>query len=243
MTSYGFERWTTRRALPLLLAVALGTSACTSTQARLWSWGLPGFGQEASVKSVEQRQQLLDAKLQVDGEEYRFLFPGSYECTQVVKPGNVVDYGDYGLLPRVRSADGRCDPIGVLSLEKWAVRHRRAMTPANREAEVTFEEFYRDDDVVLVRGTFHFAHWVVLRQTRGGGLDEARKIVRQTPVIAVIPNRPECQKALSAGRAKAEYYEEGAPYRLVSEGDVCLVLGMAKSYQPPRKLPGGQVVD
>jgi hypothetical protein len=239
MTARGFEG----RALPALLAVALCASACASTRARFWSWGLPGFGQEASVSSVEQRQQYLDAHLQVEGEDYRFLFPGSYDCTQVVKAGNVIDYGDYGLLPRVRSAEGRCDPIGVLSLEKWAVHHRRAMTPANRESEVTFEEFYRDDDVVLVRGTFHFAHWVVLRQTRGGGLDEARSVVRQAPVIAVIPNRPECQKALSAGKAKAEYHEEGAPYRLVSGSDVCLVLGMAKSYQPPRKLTGGQVVE
>ena len=226
--------------ISILIACALLLAGCTWTRSALWSTGLTG--ESAEVTTVEKRRQYLDATLKLEDESLRFFFPASYDCTQMIKPGQTVEFGDIGLLPAVRRGNLRCDPVGVLSLEQWAQRHGRAMTPSNKQADVSFEVFYRDDDMAFARGHFQFAHLVELRDTRGVGAGGQELTLRSDiPVVAVIPNSPECQSALEAGQAQAQFSEQGPPYTLVSGDDRCAILGMVRVFQHKEPMKGSPV--
>lgn len=225
----------------ILVACALLLAGCNWTRSALWSTGLTG--ESAEITAVEKRDTYLDATLKFDAETLRFFFPGTYDCTQVIKTGQTVEFGDTGLLPAVRSNNVRCDPVGVLSLEQWATRHGREMTPRNKKEDVTFEVFFRDDDMAFARGRFQFAHLVALGDSRGGGAGGDDLTIRSdVPVVAVIPNTPECQAALAAGQAEAHFSEQGPPYTLVSGEDRCAILGMVRTYQSRKPIRGGQTV-
>ncbi len=225
----------------ILVACAVLLAGCTWTRSALWSSGLTG--ESAEITAVEKRKRYLDATLKLDAETLRFFFPANYDCTQIIQPGQTVDFGDIGLLPAVRSGNKRCDPVGVLSLEQWAARHGREMTPKNKQEEVTFEVFYRDDELAFARGRFQFAHLAEMRDTRGAGAGGQDLVLRsEIPVVAVIPNSPECQAALAAGRAEARFSEQGPPYTLVSGEDRCAILGMVRTFQSRKPIRGGQTV-
>ena len=121
---------TINRVLPALVLIGIITTACTATRTTLWSWKMPGIGEEGTVQNVTKRSTYLDATLKVKEHEYRFLFPGGYRCTQVIKPGATIEYTSFGHIPAVRGSEGDCDPIGILSLKEWVNQHRSQMTPA-----------------------------------------------------------------------------------------------------------------
>jgi hypothetical protein len=222
-------------------ACVLVLAGCAWSRAKLWSAGLTG--ESAEVTAVSKRDLYLDATLDVGGEPYRFFFPSSYDCTQIVAQGNSVEYAEIGLLPAVQKGGKRCDPVGVLSLEQWATRHGREMTPEKRETEVDFEVSYRDEEVIFARGEFRFARFVELRERTGGGggYGDTHALARATPVIAVLPNTPECEAAIAVGHAKSVFSEQGAPYTLVRDAHRCEVLGMVRVYQTRDALTGPQV--
>ncbi len=78
---------TARRVQIALLVCGLIVTGCQATKMRLWSWQMPGIGEAGEVLSVTKRASYLDATLKVQDQDYRFLFPGGYECTQVIKAG------------------------------------------------------------------------------------------------------------------------------------------------------------
>jgi hypothetical protein len=232
------------RVLPALVLIGIMTTACTATRTTLWSWKMPGIGEEGTVQNVTKRSTYLDATLKVEEHEYRFLFPGGYRCTQVIKPGATIEYTSFGHIPAVRGSEGDCDPIGILSLKEWVNQHRAQMTPARTKAEVSFKVFYRDDDVAFARGEFEFARPVTFREKRGAGLERPLSIRKRIGVIAVIPNTPECQQPLADGKATAEFQPDAeAPYQLLSGADVCPILGLARTFDPPTRSGGGTKFD
>ncbi len=243
MTGVSLEPLKTARRVPIaLLVCGLIATGCQATKMRLWSWQMPGIGQVGEVQSVTKRASYLDATLKVQGQDYRFLFPGGYVCTQVIKAGAEIEYATFGHIPAVRGSQGSCDPIGILSLKKWVTLHPKAMTPARtRPHEVDFKLFYRDDDVVLVRGQFEFARRVLLRE-RGGSGTKSLSVRKNIPVIAIVPNVPECAKLLADGKAMGTFSaDEAAPYRLLADPDVCPIIGFARVFQAERPVGAGRV--
>ncbi len=232
----------TARRVPLaLLVCGLIATGCQATKMRLWSWQIPGIGETGEVQSVTKRASYLDATLKVQGQDYRFLFPGGYVCTQVIKAGAKIEYATFGHIPAVRGSQGSCDPIGILSLKKWVTLHPKAMTPARSDPhEVDFKLFYRDDDVALVRGQFQFARRVLLRE-RGGSGTKSLSVRKNIPVIAIVPNAPECAKLLADGKAMGTFSaDEAAPYRLLADPDVCPIIGFARVFQAERPVGAGR---
>lgn len=225
----------------VLLVTGLIATGCQATKMTLWSWKMPGIGTRGEVLSVTKRATYLDATLKVESQEYRFLFPGRYECTQVIQTGASIEYASFRHLPAVRSSEGSCDPIGILSLKVWVERHRAQMTPARSGHDVSFDVFYRDDEVSLARGEFEFARPVAFRHRRGAGRETSLSLEKNINVIAVIPNQPECEKQLTEGKARAEFHpEQGDPYQLVSGADVCPVLGFARGFQAEKPVGAGR---
>ena len=232
---------TARRVQIALLVCGLIATGCQATKMRLWSWETPGIGQAGEVQSVTKRASYLDATLKVQDQDYRFLFPGGYECTQVIKAGAEIEYAAFGHIPAVRGSQGSCDPIGILSLKKWVTLHPKATTPeVTSPHEVEFKLFYRDDDVALVRGQFQFARRVVLRE-RGARGTKSLSVRKNIPVIAILPNAPECEKLLADGKAMGTFSaDEAAPYRLLADPDVCPIIGFARVFQVERPVGAGR---
>ncbi len=242
MTGVSLEPLKTARRVPIaLLVCGLIATGCQATKMRLWSWQMPGIGQAGEVQSVTKRASYLDATLKVQGQDYRFLFPGRYVCTQVVKAGAEIEYATFGHIPAVRGSQGSCDPVGILSLKKWVTLHPKAMTPARTDPhEVDFKLFYRDDDVALVRGQFEFARRLLLRE-RGGSGTKSLSVRKNIPVIAIVPNAPECAKLLADGKAMGTFSaDEAAPYRLLADPDVCPIIGFARVFQVERPVGAGR---
>jgi hypothetical protein len=214
---------------------------CTTTKRRLWSWYIPGFGQSATVSEVSKRANYLDATLVFEkGEPLRFLFPGHYTCTQVIQDERKVEFLSAPLASAVRGPEGRCDPVGILSLDVYARRHPRKIEPAERSRDVSFRVVYRDDDVAFVQGQYRFARPVAMANWRGSGLESDVSVGRTAEVLAIVPNAPECAEQLDAGKARAEFHEEGTPFRLIAGDQVCPVLGFARVYQPKPSLGGAR---
>ena len=97
--------------------------------------------------------------------------------------------------------------------------------------------------MVFARGDFRFAHLSAIRERQGGGAGytDDYTIRRNVPVIAVLPNVPDCQSAIAAGQARAVFADEGPPYTLISGDDRCEVLGLVLVFQTKDALMGGQV--
>jgi hypothetical protein len=121
-------------------------------------------------------------------------------------------------------------------------RPSRNGDPASDTRDVSFEVFYQDDEIALVRGEFYnFARWVVFREARGGGLGESRSVRKQVPVVVAVPNRPECKTALAEGKATARFRpSEGNPFQLTSGSEVCPILGFARVFQAPTPVGTGR---
>ena len=231
-------------AVAALAAAALLITGCASTKMQWWSWEMPGVGQEAEIERVTKRGSYLDATLNVEGEKLRFFFPSGYTCTQVIKPGATVDYIAALPGPGVRSSDGRCDPVGILSLAEWLKRYPREMTPGQPGREINFEVFYRDKDVALARGQFHFKGYRVVRELRPSGFQRSIAVRKTIRVIGVIPNSPECQKPLADGAATAEFHpDDPNPFQLRSGQEVCPLLGLTRTFEVPRPIGAGKRID
>ena len=203
---------------------------------------MPAIGTVGEVESVTKRASYLDATLKVQGRDYRFLFPGGYKCTQVIKQGAKIEYASFGHIPAVRGSEGSCDPIGILSLKEWVALYPNEMTPARTGPhEVNFKVFYRDDEVAIVRGQFEFARRVALRE-RGARGTKSLSVCKQIPVLAIVPNAPECEKPLTDGKAMGAFSaDEAAPYRLLADPDVCPIIGFARVFEAEKPVGAGRV--
>jgi hypothetical protein len=155
-----------------------------------------------------------------------------------------VDYVAVRPGPGVRNVEGRCDPVGILSLAEWVKRYPSHLTPAEPVRDISFEVFYTDDDVALARGEFHFKGYRMVQQLQPSVRGRTTAITKEIKVIGVIPNTPECQKSIQEGKATAEFHPDtDQPFQLRSGDDVCPLLGLARTFEVPRPVGSGKRVD
>ena len=82
----------------------------------------------------------------------------------------------------------------------------------------------------------------MFRKTRGAGLDKSLEVRKSIPILAIIPNTPECEKPLTEGKAMAEFHpDEGEPFRLLADPYVCPVLGFARGIEIEKAVGAGRI--
>ena len=129
-------------------------------------------------------------------------------------PGRV-EYTREGKVGDVLRGVTHCQAVGIASLEIWRDRASRPLSaalPAGDEA--TFNPFYVDAGVILVRGSFPQATRIGWRPT--------------DDVVAMLPRNPACDAVAAAGAGKMAFWEMGAPAFAISVGDHhCAITGLA----------------
>jgi hypothetical protein len=156
------------------------------------------------VTSVSQRGGYLDARLS-GKPDLRFLFPSGPACAAVLEPEARVEYsarGRYGELNPAEPGGDPCIPMGVADLEFWRDKGPRptvfggTTSPLPRRP-ARFQEIWRDDAEIFLRGRFPLASWV------GFG--------RADDLVAVVPNSRTCRSLIADGHGTLEYRFTGRP--------------------------------
>jgi hypothetical protein len=179
---------------------------------------LPGSATATEVTEVQRRNGYLDASL---GDQ-RFFFPADETCVAVISTGARVQYVESGVLGVVEGEAGRCEPVGVGSLEIWRSKKPREVTrrSTNLRAQIVYREIYRDDDVALLRGRFPLA---------------SRARLRGDDVVAVISAEEPCLEGVGSDEqlGTMEYRQAGRdPFRALLGGRQCPILGFATPLGP-----------
>lgn len=175
---------------------------------------LPGMRQSAQVTSLQERGRLLDARLESEDFNLRFLFEDNDDCRELLRVGAEVQYAFVGPFGKVRGEDVTCEPIGVLSLAQWRDRKPRPSVPPLPRAQANFRQIYVDEELVFVRGRFPLASLVDFQGTED--------------LIAAVPRIPACEDPLEGGVASMEYMASGPDaFRLVSPEGTCPIEGLA----------------
>jgi hypothetical protein len=199
--------------------VGLGMSAllaCAADQP-IGFLRLPGSGTDTEVTKVHERGGYLDATL---GSQ-RFMFPADEGCVAVISEGARVRYLETGVLGMVESEAGRCEPIGVGSLETWRSNaSRKANDRPNPRAQIVFREIFRDDHVAFLRGRFPLAN---------------RARLRGDDIVAVISAEEPCLEGVGSERQTGtmEFRQAGPrPFRAFLGGRQCPILAFARPLGP-----------
>jgi len=205
-------------ARPLAIVLLIALAGCNRA---LSMGGLPFLGSAARVGSVVARGGYLDAPIVDARGQLRFLFPDTPECRAVVVAEAPVEYQQTGTLGRVKRDEKKCDPAGIASLAEW--RDRRPSTRGSLTATAIPREpaywkpFYRDDEVILVRGRF-----LIAREVGWIGDD----------TVAMLP--ASCAAKADAGEGTVEFRPSGkVAFRVIGEPD-CPILAFARP-QPGSK--------
>jgi hypothetical protein len=177
----------------------------------------PGRSSDYTLSNVTPRGPYVEATISAGGEVLRFFFDASDEsCRQLLVPDARVQYIEFGTLGQLRGNDLTCQPIGIASLAAWTSRVPRPRNTGPRpSAPVHFREFYRDAQLVFVRGEFPLAGLVGWP----GGRD----------TVAVLPRNEACQ-APSQAQSGTMYYSPTAsdPLWLGSDSQRCPILGLVE---------------
>ncbi len=199
-----------------LLACAFGITSCVSAgQEVLMELGVPTEVGEAQVMDRIQHGGYVLATLQFESTQARFLVPASPECFRVLQIPGRVDFTREGRVGDMVRGVTHCEAVGIASLEAWRDRSSRPFSsalPAGEEA--TFNPFYVDAGVILVRGSFPQATRIGWRPT--------------DDVVAMLPRNAACDAVASAGKGKMAFWDTGTPAFAISVGDQhCAVTGLA----------------
>lgn len=190
-----------RRILCSLALLVLAGTACVPIRGAPAN---PFVPETRFVTSVTERGGYLDARLS-GSPDLRFLFPSGPACAAVLKPEARVEYsarGRYGELNPVDPDGGPCIPMGVADLEVWRNKGPRptvfgATTSPLPRRPARFQEIWRDDAEIFLRGRWPLASWI------GFG--------RADDLVAVVPNTGTCRALIADGEATMEYRYTGAP--------------------------------
>lgn len=205
----------TRPLLLVMLALCVAGCASFSSGARQVGRDLNPFsGQEVRVVETAGLGDYLLASLQGEGFDLRFFAPMNEDCALLMEPGVKIHYRQYGVFGEVSKGDVRCELSGTASLAAWRDRLGRVPGNAFPRGTARFEEIYRNEDVVLVRGRFP----LLSRIRVPAGID----------VVAMLPADANCMGLVERGEASLEFRDSGrTPYRLVARPMPCEVLGFA----------------
>ena len=137
-------------------------------------------------------------------------------CREVFTPGGGVQYRSAGAFGVFVRGEQRCDATGLGSLHEW--RDRRPRSSDRRpivSGRATFERVYSDEEVTLLRGRFPLLGRIGFLQT---GDD-----------IVVVPNEPDCERAIREGQATLEYYQAGSHvFAFGGPKGRCPILGLVR---------------
>lgn len=193
-----------------ILCVVLTSLACGSVRIAERQQ-VPFRGTTMTVGQVTPRASWIEVTLLSPELNRLFYFPASDECKSLIRAGSNVEYrrtGGYGF---VEGGGMRCEVSGIGSLRQWRDsygRPARGMSAAKPRKRADFKEFYRDDEVILVRGKFVLAAYI--------------RWPRADDTIAVFRNDPLCTKALARGMAMTEFNPNGShPLVVVQQGGSC----------------------
>jgi hypothetical protein len=220
----GIEEFTTapssRLALFLALALALG---CTTQQKQgakdvaVIQGGLPGARASAEITDLGEKVGYLDASVKTGGREYRFFFPPTQPCRELLSGDANVQYGTTGRGGFLVAGELRCEPAGVLNLAQWRAKGGRRAGEGIVRAQATYEVYERADGYALARGRFP----MVSRLGIGQGY----------AVGAILPDTEACSEVLNSTTASMEYRQTGkAPIMLLAGSTPCEMVGVL--YEP-----------
>jgi hypothetical protein len=170
------------------------SSACSPSKTA-FQLGVPGTSVEMTVARAAPRDGYLDLELRAPDFSLRSFVPASELCMRVAERGARVQYhagSPYGTL--VRGGD-RCDASGMASLREWRNRRPRETSELVPSGQATYRVVYQDEELSFLRGVFPL---VGLLGFSGMG-----------DTIAVVPNTPECRRAIESATSTVEYFHAG----------------------------------
>ncbi len=168
------------------------------------------------VATSTPRGSYIDATLLLDSGAWRFLFPRSATCAEVLVPEAPISYQRRGHFGRVISSDGAsCDPVGIGTLRRWRGSRRPGEGPPSSAAR--FEIIHEDAQVLLLRGRFPVASRLGVPNT--------------FDVVAMVANDEVCAPVARSGAGSLVFWPSGSRVLQLS---ACPVLAVA---MPPREPP------
>jgi len=203
-----------------LLAAACGTKRAVET-------GI-GATDPMVVQSVVKRGDYLDAWIEGDGMLLRTFAKVGGICDVVLQPDRTVVYTARGPGGRYTQGEHKCDASGVGDPFVSRLRARRgpAGAPIPR-AQATFEPFFNDEDVIMMRGRFPLTNLV---GWSGGG-----------DAIAVVRNHALCRTVAEKGVASMEYRPSGKnTLALLGPDGLCRIDGLILPQSETQCTPGVQ---
>lgn len=169
------------------------------------------------VSTSTLRGPYIDATLLLQSGEWRFLFPRSATCAEVLLAEASVSYQRRGHFGRVTSSAGAsCDPVGIGTLRRWRRGRRKGATVPSSAAR--FEVIHEDTEVLLLRGRFPLASRLGVPNT--------------FDVVAMVANDELCTPVARSGAATLVFWPSGSRVLQLS---ACPVLAVA---MPPRQPAG-----
>ncbi len=167
------------------------------------------------VAHVAPHGGYLDAVIAGEGAGIQTFTPDSPECRSVLTPGTQVRYVAGLVGGTFVRGDERCESAGIGSLAFWRDRRPRTPGPPAPRKQATFRAFYRDEDMILVRGRFPLGGEVGW----SGGADS----------VVALPNTPECAARAKEGVGSLEFRPSGPDALiLVTETGGCPLLGLMR---------------
>jgi hypothetical protein len=161
------------------------------------------------VAEATVRGPFIDATLSTPNGEWRFLFPRTETCAEMLRPEAPITYSTGGSFGRVRNSDGVvCDPVGAGTLHRW--RRSRQMSEMAPRSPASWTILHEDPQVFLLRGRFPVASRVGLANT--------------FDVVAMVPNDDVCGPIARSGTATLVFRTAG---RRVLDLGQCPVLGVS----------------
>ncbi len=170
---------------------------------------------DSYVSTSTSRGPYIDATLVLPSGDWRFLFPQSAACAEMLLPEAPVSYLRRGHFGRVRGYDGAlCDPVGIGTLQRW----RRSRRPGEMRpsSPARFQIIHEDTAVLLLRGRFAVASRLGIPNT--------------FDVVAMVANDEVCAAVARSGVATLVFWTSGS--RVLQLG-ACPVLAVA---MPPRPI-------
>ncbi len=201
--------WIALSAAMLMACSAVGTGVGNAVRSLN-----PLAEYKVGVVQATPRGMYYVARLRGDGLDLRFFVPATDDCRDLMETSLPLSYRRSGLFGELSDGEKRCDMAGVASLAAWRDRLGRVEGKAFPRGFARFEEVFRDEEVVLLRGRFPLLN----RIRMPSGVD----------AIAMVPTNAECMGPVSEGQASIEFSDSSRwAYRLVSGMGPCEIEGFA----------------
>ena len=214
-------------ALGLTLFLPLFHLGCAVPQWRdslVVQGNIPGARAPAEIDFLGEKLGYLDALVKAGGREYRFFFPATPACRELLSGDVSPQYGTTGRAGFLSAGDLRCEPAGVLHLMQWRDTSGRRSGEGIRREQASYEVYKRGDGLVLARGRFPLVSRL--------GIESGYR------VVVIIPDNEACADVLNSSTASMEFRQTGkVPITLLSGEVPCEMLGVIYDSEPASSPP------